>query len=79
VGGRFDVSGRPVPQRVFTQVGLQPTNEDVVIDAAESGAQVQKTEQRDVLTFGSGVDVGQDAQKRGLCRMMAPVCRLQSR
>jgi len=45
-----------------------------VIDAVESGAQVEKTEQRDILTVGGGVDVGQDAQKRGLCRMMAPVC-----
>ena len=45
-----------------------------MIDAVESGVQVQKTEQRGVLTVGSGVDVGQDTQKRGLCRMMALVC-----
>jgi len=31
------------------------------------------------MLVGGGVDVGQDAQKRGLCRVMAPVRRLSMR
>ena len=39
----------------------------------EGRTEVKQAEQRHFLTIGGGVDVGQDAQERRLCRMVPAI------
>ena len=73
---------RPNPrERVSanTERLLESFDENVVVNAIESGAEVQQTELRDFPAISSGINVRQHTQLCRLCGMPTPVCRLLPR